>query len=959
MRLIQNGLNGVGWQSEQAGILQAAVAARSITAFDEQLRSNDVSRQIAQAKRFALWPLLLVLGAFLLPYAWIWITAILAVWGHRVHVAFARAAEVEAKLAAETAQLREQVRRSADSVHAALLRANEGSLEALDFLLNRWLDQRPQSIQRFTAQISGTSRDGWMIVGDAVRRDAIPASAPRDGRGGRVVYDKRKAIEIDEDLSELNALAVVSLLSALFSLPTRQRVTVCISMPNGNAAPVPWITLFGMIGDQEIASVVAGNNRLAHLPTECIRTLGGDAGRCRSQRLTPAGQPFVTNTGLESVVDQHHPLAERTSVERIVSIVSHAQTQAPRAYGTNTAPVRFGDARESDQPSQRVRPPADNNPDGVPYSGVISGGIAPTVSNVRGEFSAAARRFVAYQGDPAARFVQFETYWPTYQNMAPGQLKFYFKWRNSVRRGDVPRADLSYVFVHVYELLHIIGADSARHAAEQLENLWQRYRPSFPKLDNYCVRWTTDLYAKEVDSISATDFVRRVAACGCQLGPDEALLLTDDYWVNGNYTEMPRAGIAALTADQRLGDNKFFVKYNQDGWVERAYREALQVADDTYRTKFGSTLREATIQQDGVRLVVRDPFTSAVYDWKRQPVVLGTVPRLKENSVAVQTFRTAVRYAENILRTEKQFPSKLRGVEIGPLLSAALNRHFTEYVKTARPRTAIRIDLDRARDLTRESEEVRARLLIGIDDVTASLTSESDIHAAHTPAGIPDGLLTDLDAIRRAIDGVSVPARAIIETLVSVGWEADVDDAALLEAASGALVAPLINELNHNALHCVGDVLVVREGDKIIVQEDFRDEVYWVVRGTLDGFAREPHSATAEAHPSIVKDAEGKADTATREGFGPLDLQALSIILSAGSSTANRLSELAARSATTPLLLIDRINEVGLACSYADLLIDGATTPPSVMGDAVAYVSDLVHALAERSPELDSAIQQY
>jgi hypothetical protein len=956
--LIRSDIDGIGWQSTQSDILRAAAAARSAPIFDEQARSSDVARQIIQAKKFALWPLLIAVGAFILPHAWVWVTAILVGWGYCIRAAFARGADAKTKLAAETEQLRKQVRQSADSINEAILHANEGKLEALDFLLGRWLSLRPKAIQGFTAQISGTPNKGWMIVGDAIRRDGIPAGVPRAGRGDRVVYDKRKAAEIDEDLTELNALAVISLLSALFSLPTRQRVTISISIFGDEAGPLPWITMFGMVGNLELASLITANDQLTNRPSECIRVLGGDVGHCRSQRLTPAGQPWAAADAEQTTArTQHEPSTE------LVSTIPAVPALAAPTYGANAAPMEFGDSRESSRFSQPIPPLPKDSQAGEQSPATIVGGILPTQSNVRGEFSVAARRFVAYGGDPTARFVQFEAFWPKYESMSPGQLRFYFKWRNEVRSGGTPRTELSYIFVHIYELLHIIGADSGRHAAEQIESLRQRYRSIFPKLDHDCIRWTTDLYAKETDPASTMEFVRRAAVYDCQLGSDEALLLADDHWAAGNYAAMPLAEIAILAGEQRLGDNKFCSKYNNDGWVEHAYRDALQVTDRTYKAKFGSTLRELTVQNDGTRPIVRDAFTGAVYDWKRQPVVLGTVPSLHETSVAVQTFHNAVRYTENILRKEKQFRGRLRGVEVGPLLSAALDAHFTDYVKTTRPRTAIRLDLARASDIARESEEIRARLLVGMDDAGDTLTiatsdtpSNSEKHVEATPATTSDALLADLNAIREAVDSSSEAARSILGALLSAGWEAGVHDSSLVQAAGGLLVQPLINELNHQALLNLGSILVVQEGDQFVVEDDFRDEVYMVVHGTLDGFSRETTDPRGTAPTSVTTASNDTLDSAHAEGFGPLDFQALRIIFLGGPDIASRLSEMASSNATTPLLLIDRINEVGLACSYGDLLINANTTPPSVMDDAVPFIANVVRARDQPTEALSQVV---
>ena len=134
----------------------------------------------------------------------------------------------------------------------------------------------------------------------------------------------------------------------------------------------------------------------------------------------------------------------------------------------------------------------------------------------------------------------FEHYFPTYQTMNDRQLRGYFTWRASVRRGAVKATKLSYVFVFLYELLCGIGIDQASgllglwrdpaelageeaagEAATQdlaaasalpsstvarefaslsraergfrlLEAFWQTYRPIEPRLSRYLLPWLRD-----------------------------------------------------------------------------------------------------------------------------------------------------------------------------------------------------------------------------------------------------------------------------------------------------------------------------------------------------------------------------------------------------------------------------------------------------------------------------------
>lgn len=46
------------------------------------------------------------------------------------------------------------------------------------------------------------------------------------------------------------------------------------------------------------------------------------------------------------------------------------------------------------------------------------------------------------------------------------------------------------------------------------------------------------------------------------------------------------------------------------------------------------------------------------------------------------------------------------------------------------------------------------------------------------------------------------------------------------------MVGPLIDEINGHAVTAARDILIVTEGETHVVQEDFRDEVYCVLRGS-------------------------------------------------------------------------------------------------------------------------------
>ena len=167
--------------------------------------------------------------------------------------------------------------------------------------------------------------------------------------------------------------------------------------------------------------------------------------------------------------------------------------------------------------------------------------VVPALTNVRGQFARTARKFADYAGTPGVPLVPFQAYWATYADMNAKQLEFYFSWRGAFRAGQKPATTLSYIFVHVCELLHLIGAVDASDATQQLQQLWLAYRPEFPKLDHYLIPWTADLHALEISLPSAIQFMMFALKNGGDLEKDESTLVTDQFWARADYASMPRA----------------------------------------------------------------------------------------------------------------------------------------------------------------------------------------------------------------------------------------------------------------------------------------------------------------------------------------------------------------------------------------------------------------------------------
>lgn len=107
---------------------------------------------------------------------------------------------------------------------------------------------------------------------------------------------------------------------------------------------------------------------------------------------------------------------------------------------------------------------------------------------------------VAYVGDPVR-------YYPTYQSLTDQELRGYFTWRTKVRAREVAPAPLTFIFLHIYELINLIGVKSAEEAYEQLLFLWRNYAGFGWNVSNYLESWITDFviyYGLDQELLSAS-----------------------------------------------------------------------------------------------------------------------------------------------------------------------------------------------------------------------------------------------------------------------------------------------------------------------------------------------------------------------------------------------------------------------------------------------------------------------
>ena len=102
-------------------------------------------------------------------------------------------------------------------------------------------------------------------------------------------------------------------------------------------------------------------------------------------------------------------------------------------------------------------------------------------------------------------------YYTTYQSLSDTELRGYFGWRTRWRRGEAAEGQLSYVFLHIYELLNQIGVRDPMDGWRQLLRFWDPEGEG-RQLAPYLSRWLVDyvvFYGLSPELVSQWREVRR------------------------------------------------------------------------------------------------------------------------------------------------------------------------------------------------------------------------------------------------------------------------------------------------------------------------------------------------------------------------------------------------------------------------------------------------------------------
>ncbi len=460
-------------------------------------------------------------------------------------------------------------------------------------------------------------------------------------------------------------------------------------------------------------------------------------------------------------------------------------------------------------------------------SGAGSGGTFSMSYEARNTaFLAEMRRYHRREARPTDH-VPFMQYWPTYSAMSRDQQQWFYYWRSLVRKEQYLPTDLSYIFVHVYEILNLVEEPDPQRAADRLWKLWQHYRVQHPKLDRYFAGWGGDLLAVHSGSSAAVVWWHRCLAHAIRL-PASILNVMIQHYVDADTTQdMPYGLWTALMSYQPR--NKFYAEHNRDGGLDRSYKRAIRLVDHHVLQVSGNSLLEQ-YSAPQLSTVHKPVFVSALMDdGFPQTITLGIARNYVECRPLTDHLNSVVKHTENLLRKQAGVARKLSGITLDPGTASMLEVAFST-AATVPPAKSKRRQEETAPVV---SHHAPARLNLDLKRVAALHHESAEIgallapEADGEPARLPKPLYTDLAVVRRLWTHLEQHEQQIITDIYHA-------QQSLREGVTDRLpqldIQGAMERINALATELLGDELIYqRSGSTFTLAEDFLDELSIVI----------------------------------------------------------------------------------------------------------------------------------
>ena len=504
----------------------------------------------------------------------------------------------------------------------------------------------------------------------------------------------------------------------------------------------------------------------------------------------------------------------------------HSRDNWTQVYEDQPIPARKAGNETSDRVTEEVRR-GQVSPEPDPYRWFPDFRLFNPIQIKQTLFRREAERY-ADRKSHAFFSGNFLCYYPTYQDLPKPVLEGYFGWRTRARKGEYGPAPTSFLFLHVYELLALVGVSSAEEGLQRLTSLGANYE--IPSLSYYLQNWTRDfvIYYQLTDHWDAVlaelrreDRVREILRRPGRFEPSEiraAMQAVSGYDVSRSAflrdrpevcdEVMSRVYLAVCEDQKKRGNPRFPERFSglRGSWRYEMFRNALFSEPED--------CPDCRIEVDPVRAYVRKDRA-----WKVSG--FGCKRALERNPLMTALMRETDRSLRELFGEGRP----LKEADLEPDLAAVVWEAAARYDRDRRAAAKPKLILHREllSDIRSDAEDTMSRLLVGEDaDLLPEKENPTDYRASSA-----------LPAEQKAADEAPAEGKQPDEPPAGLSEEeagflrlvlADGDWRGFC-SAKVLLPSILADAINEKLLDLIGDTVLEETEGGFAVIEDYLEDV--------------------------------------------------------------------------------------------------------------------------------------
>lgn len=418
---------------------------------------------------------------------------------------------------------------------------------------------------------------------------------------------------------------------------------------------------------------------------------------------------------------------------------------------------------------------------------------------------------------------EFVCYYPTYRSMNTKQLRGYFSWRTRVRKGDIRKTYLSFAFVYIYELLHLIGVSNSKEGFERLSDFGKRYGELDQNITPYIDRWLKDFavfYGLDKELFSSV----------FDTSAEEALISLK---CHEKLSDEEMFSAIKTLSSYNIGNSKLYKTYPDDckRIICAVYRTLCEYSEkrrkkSLFESYFGSPVScpyemfGTAVFYDSVRY---KSFTYNVNDVHKYECINGRWSCIRFHTIDRRSKKLGelIKTIDSVMRKKYGISPEINQPIETKLTVGMIEKKIDSLLEEMRRNTPKKIDLDlsKLKGIRQAADITRERLMTESEtDETVDIIPEAAaaVPEEYIDAACEDNADTDIpldeneyEFIRCLLYGISTD---------------------LLRSRRGVMLSVLADSINDKLFDMFGDTVIAFDGDIPEIIEDYADELKGIVK---------------------------------------------------------------------------------------------------------------------------------